>query len=291
MTNLNYPNVILLGTQRSGTTLLTRMLSAHSQLFIQNEISVEQVFKDSIPENIVERCNEQIKKRHGKSIVELLKNENKTLWGFKDPQLTEHLGALEPFLKTTKFITIVRDARGVVNSYLNNKWGLGTTAYTGAIRWRDEVLAQENFMQKAPEQCLYIKYEDLVTKQEETLRKICSHLEIPFENTLIEYHKKKAQFKINASNINTSKGTTRHFSTRWKNNLTVRQVSEIEFIAKELLQRHGYELATTAERPHSLRAFYYQVHQAVVGELQIQYQLKKFALRQFISKKGSSTNA
>ena len=73
-----YPNIILLGTQRSGTTLLTRMLSAHSAIFIQNEISVEQVFKDSIPENIVERCNEQIKKRHGKSIVELLKNENKT---------------------------------------------------------------------------------------------------------------------------------------------------------------------------------------------------------------------
>ena len=39
-----YPNIILLGTQRSGTTLLTRMLSAHSAIFIQNEISVEKIF-------------------------------------------------------------------------------------------------------------------------------------------------------------------------------------------------------------------------------------------------------
>lgn len=291
MTDLNYPNVILLGTQRSGTTLLTRMLSAHSQLFIQNEISVEEVFTHPSPDEIVERCNEQIKKRHGLPTSELLKRENKTLWGFKDPQLTEHLNALEPFLKTTKFITIVRDARGVVNSYIDNKWGLGTTAYTGAIRWRNEVLAQECFMKKAPKQCLYIRYEDLVTKQEETLRKVCDHLEIPFENSLIEYHKKKAQFKLNASNINTSKGATEQFSTRWKNELTARQVSEIEYVAGEILQKNSYELTTSGNKPNILRRLYYHLHQAVVGEFQIQYQLKKFAVKQFLSKKSSSANA
>lgn len=291
MNTINYPNVILLGTQRSGTTLLTRMLSAHSQLFIQNEISVEQVFTQSAPAKIVERCNEQIEKRHGLPISELLKRENKTLWGFKDPQLTEHLCALEPFLETTKFITIVRDARGVVNSYIDNKWGLGTTAYTGAMRWRNEVLAQESFMKKAPTQCLYIRYEDLVTKQEETLRKVCDHLEIPFEHSLIEYHKKKAQFKLNASNINTSKGATEHFSTRWKNELTIRQVSEIEYVAGELLQKNGYKLTTAANKPHILRTLYYHLHQAVVGEFQIQYQLKKFAVKQFLCRKSSSANA
>ncbi|MAI37323.1 sulfotransferase [Alteromonas sp.] len=291
MNTISYPDVILLGTQRSGTTLLTRMLSAHSQLFIQNEISVEEVFTHTSPDKIIEHCNEQIRKRHGLPISELLKRENKTLWGFKDPQLTEHLSALEPFLKTTKFITIVRDPRGVVNSYIDNKWGLGTTAYTGAIRWRNEVLAQESFMQKEPKQCLYIRYEDLVTKQEETLRKVCTHLEIPFENSLIEYHKKKAQFKLNASNINTNKGATGHFSIRWKNELAHRQISEIEYVADELMLKNGYSLTTSAKKPHTLRRFYYRLHQAVIGEFQIQYQLRKFAVKQFLSKKSSSANA
>ena len=291
MNELNYPNVILLGTQRSGTTLLTRMLSAHSQLFIQNEISVQHVFTQSEPDEIVKRCNEQIEKRHGVTISELLKNESKTLWGFKDPQLTEHLSALEPFLKTTKFITIIRDARGVVNSYIDNKWGLGTTAYTGAIRWRNEVLAQESFMKKAQTQCLYIRYEDLVSEQEQTLRKVCDHLEIPFESSLIEYHKKKAQFKLNASNINTNKGATKHFSTRWKSELTSRQVSEIEYVTGGLLKKNGYKLMTSADKPHILRRLYYHLHQSIVGEIQIQFQLKRVAVKQLLFKKSSTPNA
>ena len=75
-----YPNIILLGTQRSGTTLLTRMLSAHSAIFIQNEISVEKIFFGQPSTNEINaRCNEQIELRHGLSISQLLENENKKL--------------------------------------------------------------------------------------------------------------------------------------------------------------------------------------------------------------------
>lgn len=281
-----YPNIILLGTQRSGTTLLTRMLSAHSAIFIQNEISVEKIFFGQPSTNEINaRCNEQIELRHGLSIPQLLENENKKLWGFKDPQLTEHLDELVPFLKTTKFITIVRDPRGVVNSYIDNKWGLGTTAYTGALRWKNEVAAQEQFMKLAPEQCLYIRYEDLVSNQEETLKTVCKHLEIEFEDSLLNYHKKKANFKLNASNINTNTGANKHFSTRWKDELSHRQVSEIEFVTKDLLIKNGYELTTSAKQPNWLRRALYNIHQTIVGEYQIQYQLKKHAIKQFLAKR------
>lgn len=281
-----YPNIILLGTQRSGTTLLTRMLSAHSAIFIQNEISVEKIFfGQASTDEINARCNKQIELRHGLSVPELLEKENKKLWGFKDPQLTEHLDELVPFLKTTKFITIVRDPRGVVNSYIDNKWGLGTTAYTGALRWKNEVAAQEQFMKLAPAQCLYIRYEDLVSNQEETLRTVCKHLEIEFEDSLLNYYKKKPNFKLNASNINTNASADKRFSTRWKDKLSRRQVSDIEFVTHDLLIKNGYELTTSAKRPNRLRRTLYHMHQTIVGEYQIQYQLKKHAIKQLFAKR------
>ena len=36
--------IFLLGTQRSGTTLLTRILSAHPDIFIQNELPLDTIF-------------------------------------------------------------------------------------------------------------------------------------------------------------------------------------------------------------------------------------------------------
>ena len=282
-TSIPLPYVILLGTQRSGTTLLTRILSSHSQLFIQNEISVDKVFNDSTAGNILERLADQISSRFNLSLNLLLEKEGKIFWGFKDPQLTEHLDKLIKFFETTKYIIILRDPRGVVNSYMDNRWGLGTTAYTGALRWKKEVELQEAFIQKIPDQCLYIRYEDLVSKLEDTLHKVCKHLEIPFEDEMLAFHKKKSQYKLNASNVNTNKETTTHFSIRWKNELSQRQVEEIESVCSELMIRNGYLLTSNTKSPSAVRKLYYHLHQSILGELQIQYQLKRLKVKKLIN--------
>lgn len=276
---ISHPHVILLGTQRSGTTLLTRILDTHSKLFIQNEISVAQVFNSEKTKEIISNCNDQVLKRHGKSIPDLLTETNKTYWGFKDPQLTEHLDKLKPFLRKTKFITIIRDPRGVVNSYIDNKWGLGTTAYTGALRWKEEVELQKAFMALAPKQCLYIRYEDLVSELEPTLKRICTHLNIEYEPEMLDFHNKKARYKLNASNINTMKKTTTQFSSRWKASLSVRQVEDIEYVCHDLMQANNYKTVTEGTRPNVMRRLHCRLHQLIIGEIQIQYQLKRVYLK------------
>ena len=155
--------IFLLGTQRSGTTLLTRILSAHPDIFIQNELPLETIFTISAKnKDIINNINVHFKTRYKKNIDEYLEYKSKKLWGLKDPQLTEHLNALEQFIPDSKFIIIVRDGRGVVNSYIDNKWGLGTNAYTGALRWEREVEQQLAFKSKYPESCLVIRFEDLI---------------------------------------------------------------------------------------------------------------------------------
>jgi len=36
--------IFIMGTQRAGTTLLTRIMSAHPQMFVQNELDLPEIF-------------------------------------------------------------------------------------------------------------------------------------------------------------------------------------------------------------------------------------------------------
>ena len=70
--------IFLLGTQRSGTTLLTRILSAHPDIFIQNELPLDTIFTpgadvDAITANI----NRHFNIRYKRDIQSFLESNNK----------------------------------------------------------------------------------------------------------------------------------------------------------------------------------------------------------------------
>ncbi|MEP7702673.1 sulfotransferase [Paraglaciecola sp. 25GB23A] len=276
------PLLFILGTQRAGTTLLTRALSAHKDLFIQNEISVEQVFPEKIDASaMLDAMDTQILKRHKQNINQIMLSQKKQYWGIKDPELTDHLSALEKFSTLSKFIIIVRDARGVVNSYIDNRWGLGTNAYTGAKRWKMEVDKQIAFAKKFPEQTLVIRFEDFISDMEHSLRQICFHLDIVFDETMLKYNKKEAQFKENASNINTKKPPDLRLATKWENKLSSRQIGIINFVAQDTLKSQGYDLSIPPLKPSFYESLYYKMHQQIVGELQLQWQWRKARYKSF----------
>ena len=136
---ITLPGLFILGTQRSGTTLLARVLSSHPDFFAQTEgVNIRKIFYSakSIDDISANFNNQFIKIHNDVSINDFLKQKKIKNWGYKDPRLTEYLESLDLIINTSertcKFILIVRDARGVVNSYIDNKWGLGTNAYTGA---------------------------------------------------------------------------------------------------------------------------------------------------------------
>lgn len=142
--------VFLIGTQRSGTTLLCRMLTAHPDVFVKNELPVRSVFtKDATREDIERNISHFVKKQYGDDIAGLLQRERKKIWGLKDPELTHYLDPLKQFLPEARFIVITRDPRAVVNSYIENKWGLAPTpiqALTGGVRrLRSNSLSKPNY--------------------------------------------------------------------------------------------------------------------------------------------------
>jgi hypothetical protein len=264
--------VFLLGTQRSGTTLLTRILSSHSSFYMQNELPMDGLF--SAPHSkqaFLERMTAKIERLHGKSLAIDSCDNN---WGLKDPLLTNHLPLLAEYFPDSKYILIIRDGRGVVNSYMENRWGLGTNVYTGTLRWQEEVNLQMAFVERFNANSMTIRYEDLIANLSTILPEICHFMGIKFEENMLSYYKGDAGFGLNKENRHTNKAPDTRLAEKWKSKLSVRQIGIIDGVAKNELALNGYALEQQAVYPSILEKWYYLIHQKVVGEIQLQYQLK-----------------
>ena len=108
-----------------------------------------------------------------------------------------------------KLIHIVRDGRDVVTSVHPNHPG---KFWVDAERWINDTKAGLQH-----EEATYLlKYEDLVTHPEETLRKLCSYIGEPFDDELLNYSSKttvqsNVAWEKNAQNIHAK------CVGRWKN--------------------------------------------------------------------------
>lgn len=285
------PRLFILGTQRSGTTLLTRILSSHPHFFVQNEgLPVMKLFSlTRSVDDIKTNFNKQFyKSGHRDSINNFLKRKKVESWGYKDPQLTEYLESLELIINasesTTKFVLIIRDARGVVNSYIDNKWGLGTNAYTGALRWKQEVQDQLNFMEKYPDLFFLIRFEDLLQDMEASIRAVCKHIDLEYDPSMLLYHQKKAQFKQKRENKNTNSKPDNAIAQKWKKSLSQHEVDIIEHVAGDELSRLGYEVSDNHISISEIEKFYYRMHQKIIGWMQLQYRWRKAAISDFFDK-------
>lgn len=264
--------VFLIGTQRSGTTLLCRMLTAHPDVFIKNELPVRSVFTRGANREEIERgIGHFVERQYGEDISGLLQKEGKKIWGLKDPELTHYLNALKQFLPEARFIIITRDPRAVVNSYMENKWGLGTNAYTGAQRWREEVEGQLAFEADLPGNVLRLRYEDLVLNQQESLKNVCDFLGIAFEQSMINYADQKPFVIKSRENRNTFRAPDPALTRKWRSKLSDHQIRVVDSVTWHTMAITGYQAEAEYYSVPVWMAAWYRLHQAVVGEIQIQY--------------------
>jgi hypothetical protein len=267
------------------------MLTAHRDIFIKNELPVRSVFKPGLTkEDIRENISRHIKVRYGKNLDDLMSAEGKSVWGLKDPELTHYLTDLKSFLPEARFILITRDPRAVVNSYMENKWGLGTNAYTGAMRWRDEILTQLAFEAELPREVLRIRYEDLVVNQQATLETVCQFIDAPFDDAMLAFDQQKSFIREGRENANIAGALDESLTRKWKDKLSSHEIAVVDSICREVMVRVGYKPETTHYTVPAWLAACYRLHQAVLGELQIQYRWRignwKRRLRRLWSEKS-----
>ena len=120
----------------------------------------------------------------------------------KDPDIVKHLIFMHELFPKAKFIYMVRDGRAASYSLINQIFNYQTeNLYASHLKiWYQFNLQTERQCQKiGPNHCLIVKYEDLVLHPENTIKKVMSFLNEPFNDRLLKHYAYLNEIKISKS--------------------------------------------------------------------------------------------
>jgi hypothetical protein len=262
----------VVGSARSGTTLLRLMLNAHSEiavppesrfiveLYRPGETSVEELLsrlarhpRFKAWELPIDAVRAQIGERATAPYNELIEGvyrayaaaRNKTSWGDKTPRYVLDINLLAGLFGDARFIHVVRDGRNVALSYADMPFGPKTVA-RAADRWQTRVRAGINAGRALPPaRYTELFYERLVADPEQELEKLCSFIGVSFQPMMLEYgslSKNEVQSRAERYNPHVTRKPTAGVRS-WERQMPRFQVAVFEAVAGELLQEMGYERA------------------------------------------------
>jgi len=269
----------IVGSGRSGTTLLRIILASHSRLSIPPEtwyLNRLQEFLDLnrplLPEEVdravqtmtshyrwpdmdidadeFRRAVSQIRAPYLRDVVEIvyrehLARDHKVRWGDKTPGYIELLPQLANIFPDSKFIHFIRDGRDVAKSFQTQQW-YGPWLHENTREWTEAMEYYERWNRTDLSSRIYqARYEDLVLDTEKTIRDICNFLGEQFEPEMLSWQKKVDNLvPAREAHIHQTlkQAPDASFVSRWKRQMTLREI----FIAEAFMGRHlkslGYEL-------------------------------------------------
>ncbi len=277
--NLSCIPFFIIGSGRSGNTLLRSILSGNSDISIPPEsyripfaIKKFHILNNRDWEDIVsqvlkefEDCKEfytwEIDITDVQKRLEDIADSKRTLsnifdelfctyaekhspgskiWGDKTPMNTLYLDWIGTVFPRSKFIHIIRDGRDVASSYL--KMERYDTILEAANRWINSIESAQSFGSKIKENYIEIRYEELVTKPEEVIKDTCDFLDIDYDSKMLDHTKqvKKLGDTDKEHHSNLSKPISSDSVGKWRNNLSESDQESITKLLHKHLQRLGY---------------------------------------------------
>jgi len=173
--------------------------------------------------------------------------------GEKSPGHLRCMGLLKERFPKAKFIHIIRDPRAVVLSMRKKAqqfpWAWDAERkYIGRAcqYWQDAIEIHRKYSELLSSQCYWVvKYEDLVTNPERTLRPICDFLNITFSPQMLEHHKRDflgfRDLDSQPHMKNTLKPVFTSSIDKWREELSPQEIALIQYVLSDEMYLLGYE--------------------------------------------------
>jgi hypothetical protein len=215
------PMPVIIGSPRSGTTLLRLMLDAHPDMAIPPETGFlgratrlrgsgdrlrerflhtvttfgepARVWPDfEIPADMFRSVLEEIAPFTApagfRAFYRLYAARfGKARWGDKTPLYCLHMDTIRGVLPEARFIHLIRDGRDAALSLRTMWFSPGWEIETQAAYWRRCVVSARRAGVGRPDY-LEVRYEDLIADTRRTLQRICEFIDLPYDEAMERYH-------------------------------------------------------------------------------------------------------
>jgi hypothetical protein len=169
--------------------------------------------------------------------------QGKSRYADKTPVYVLHVRRLARLFPEARFVHLVRDGRDVACSFLDLGWA--DTVEQAALHWRRRVLAGRRAGGRLPaERYVEVRYEDLVRDPELELRRFCTAIELPFEESMLDPSARASEI------VRTTAQPHLHRKVAlpptpglrdWRRDLTTEDVTRFELLAGDALAAFGDE--------------------------------------------------
>ena len=261
----------IVGVQRSGTTLLQSLLSKHPDIAMEERVIAFRIITcfnnlyDLLPFNVahnkeaflkwliendekgrladlidIENLSDYqtIQELIQQSIYKKITTEQAVVWGDKAPNAQHYVKDLKLLIPEAKFLHIVRDGRA--NAYSMSKRSYQNLRLSAQHWVNGNIFGLVNQDILGKDSYKLLRYEDLLTNPEEELKQVCSFLEIPFKEEMLDLSNNTLQEERQyvKSYFDTSK------INAWQEQLSQKSIEQVETIQGPLLKNLNYELIT-----------------------------------------------
>ncbi|XP_028322744.1 tyrosylprotein sulfotransferase 1, like [Gouania willdenowi] len=258
------PIIFIGGFPRSGTTLMRAMLDAHNAVRCGEEtrviprlLAMRATWSRSVKERI--RLDEagvtdqvlnsavrafllEVIVGHGEPAPRLCN---------KDPFALKSLSYLASIFPKGKFVLMIRDGRATVHSMISRKVtisGFDLSNYRDCLtKWSSAVETMYNQCQSVGEsRCLPVRYEQLVLKPEQEMRKLLHFLDLQWDSSVLHHEELIGKAggvslsKVERSTDQVMKPVNTDALSKWVGNIPSDVVSDMAEIAP-MLARLGYD--------------------------------------------------
>jgi hypothetical protein len=272
--------IFIIGTERSGTNLLRLMLNAHSAIAVPHpphimklfsplephygDLGVDRNFRQLIndvcrmvelhtyPWEIVPDREQIFCRSADRNLLNVYfqlydqyrDSTGKRRWACKSTFMIEHVAEILRYRPEARFIFMVRDGRDVAVSSKKSIFN-HFHVYYSARRWQREQRLGLDWLSRLPsEQITLLRYEELITDPEGTIRRLCDFLGEDFEGQMLEYYRSGEARKSGSLSVsweNTAKPVIRENANKYRLQLSPREILQFEAICYREMQELGYD--------------------------------------------------